>query len=64
MGICIPGTNDPIPCGQPGFMVVLHVHDGRNVYVMCAACGTHNVKNRGGIELTPKKKEHTFCYGG
>ncbi len=54
-GACYPGTNDPIPCGQPGKMVVWHNYDGKNVYVMCLACGTHNVRNRRGIELVPKE---------
>ena len=54
MGICKPGTNEPIPCGQPGAKVVFHQHDGRNVYVMCAGCADHNIKNRRGIEFVPK----------
>ncbi len=45
----------PIECGQPGTMVVFHKHDGQNVYVMCDACGSHNIKNRRGIELVPKE---------
>ena len=43
-----------VPCGEPGAMVVFHQRDGRNVYVMCEACGTHNVRNRRGIELVAK----------
>lgn len=48
-GIEIGG--EPVPCGQPGDKVVFHQNDGRNVYVMCAPCADHNIRNRGGIEL-------------
>lgn len=53
MGIEIAG--EPVPCGQPGAKVVFHQHDGRNVYVMCAACADHNIRNRRGIELVPSE---------
>jgi hypothetical protein len=55
MGIMMPGTDDPMPCGRPGAKVVFHQHDGRNVYVMCDGCADHNIRNRGGIELVPKE---------
>lgn len=44
-----------VPCGRPGWGVVFHQHDGRNVYVMCDACAHHNVKNRGGALLWPRE---------
>lgn len=47
-------NNEPVPCGMPGAKVVFHQHDGRNVYVMCASCADHNIKNRRAIELVPK----------
>lgn len=38
-----------VRCGQPAVMVV--DHGGREIYWMCLACGTHNVRNRGGKML-------------
>ncbi len=52
LGICIDG--EPVPCGQPGDKVVFHQRDGRHVYVMCAGCADHNIRNRRGIELVAK----------
>lgn len=62
-GICMPGTDDPIPCGRPGHTAVFHKKD-RRVYIMCDACSYHNIKNRGGIELVPAEFEvsHEFIY--
>jgi len=53
-GELIPGTGEPMPCGRPGARVVFHQNDGRNVYVMCEPCASHNLKNRGGVELVEK----------
>ncbi len=46
-----------IPCGRPSAAVIFHQHDGRNVYVMCAACADHNIRHRSGIELVAKKEK-------
>lgn len=42
-----------IDCGRPASSIVWHNVDQR-AYRMCEACTDHNVRNRGGIELTPK----------
>lgn len=38
-------------CGNPASMAVWHQRD-RRVYYMCTWCGSHNVRNRGGIDVT------------
>lgn len=53
-GIMVAG--ELVPCGKPGKMIVWHNRDGKHLYIMCEACGDHNVRNRGGIELTPKNE--------
>jgi hypothetical protein len=39
-----------IPCGQPAVRFVLSER-GRVVYAMCAGCASHNVHNRGCLEV-------------
>lgn len=41
-----------IPCAAPGARFVLSER-GRVVYVMCAPCAHHNVRNRGCQDLGP-----------
>lgn len=43
-----------VACGAPGAAVIFHQHDGRNVYVMCAGCAAHNVRNRGAAQIFPE----------
>jgi hypothetical protein len=38
-------------------MAVYHRRQGERIYKMCRACGTHNVSNRGAIELVPVEQE-------
>jgi hypothetical protein len=35
-----------VPCGAPAVAVVRHPRDSRG-YLMCRACASHNVRNRG-----------------
>ena len=44
-----------IPCGKPASAIIYHERDRRG-YFMCAACASHNVKNRGGkwVSGTPE----------
>lgn len=39
-----------VRCNEPATCVVYHSR--REIYWMCAACGSHNVHNRGGKLLT------------
>jgi hypothetical protein len=44
-----------IDCGAPANAIIWHNKDQR-AYVMCPPCASHNVANRGGIELVPRKE--------
>ncbi len=46
-------------CHRAGQTLVWHQKD-RRAYVMCDQCSYHNIKNRGGIELVPKRTGHNF----
>lgn len=40
-----------IPCGQPANKLVFHRRDAAT-YHMCEGCADHNIRNRGGLEVT------------
>lgn len=40
-----------IPCDNPAVAVVYHAKDGRGYY-MCVGCADHNVRHRGGKDVT------------
>jgi hypothetical protein len=40
-----------IPCSQPATHVIYHTKD-RRAYYMCDPCADHNVRNRGGEDVT------------
>lgn len=44
-----------IDCGHPAVKIIWHNKDQR-AYRMCAGCASHNLANRGGIELVQKKE--------
>jgi len=44
-----------IPCGAPATMIV--DNGDKQPYWMCEPCGTHNVRNRGGVKLKPVPKK-------
>ena len=37
-----------MPCGAPAAAIVWHERDGKHLYLMCAHCAAHNIRNRGG----------------
>src|SRR5215510_11176731 len=47
----ILSLNKHVPCMEPGYALVWHQRD-RRAYIMCKSCTSHNVHNRGGIQLT------------
>lgn len=42
-----------VPCSLPATHVIYHAKD-RRAYYMCGGCADHNVRNRGGQDVTRK----------
>jgi hypothetical protein len=42
-----------IPCGAPATHVIRHDQEQR-AYYMCDACADHNIRNRGGKDVTAR----------
>jgi hypothetical protein len=55
LGVDESADDGYLRCGAPAVMIVYHGRS-EHPYRMCRLHGTHNVSNRGAIELVPREK--------